>query len=236
MAAIRVRETRHGRELRIEGTLASRYRRGQAMTGGLWDALAAPLAALAPSRVRRVLILGLGGGSAARAIRALAPSAEIVGVESDRRLLAAARRWLALDSLGLEIVHGNARRFLETDRRRFDLVLEDVFLAAKGTAWKPGWLPMPGLALAARRLAAGGVLVSNTIGETAAVARAYLELFGRVLTLRLRDYENGVVVGGVELPARALRARIAARGLLRPLLRRLSIHTWGSGGEAAKRR
>jgi SAM-dependent methyltransferase len=220
---VHVRVTRHGRELKIGGTLASYYRRGDAMTGALWDGLAAPLAALAPARVRRVLILGLGGGSAARAIRALAPAAEVVGVDSDREVIAAARRWLALDSLGLEIVHQDARRFLETDRRRYDLVLEDVFVASKGQAWKPDWLPLPGLALAARRLHAGGVLVSNTIDETAPFVRAYRALFGRALTLRLRDYENGIVVGGVEIPARALRARIAARPLLRPVLPLLSI-------------
>jgi spermidine synthase len=218
-----VRLTRHGRELRIEGTLASYYHRGQAMTGSVWDGLAAPLAVLAPERVRRVLILGLGGGSAARALRALAPSAAIVGVESDLRVIKAARRWLELDSLGLEIVHESALRFLRRDRRRFDLVLEDVFLASQGNAWKPDWLPEPGLSLAASRLAAGGLLVSNTIDETTAIVRAYRRLFGRALTLRLRDYENTIVMGGTALSARAVRARIASRGLLRPVLRVLSV-------------
>src|SRR5262245_52444627 len=94
---IAVRATRRGHDLRIEGTFASSYRRGPAITGSLWDGLAAPLAALAPEGVRRVLVLGLGGGSAARALRALAPRAEIVGVESDARVIAAARRFLALD-------------------------------------------------------------------------------------------------------------------------------------------
>ena len=221
-----VRLTRQGRELQIGGTLASYYRRGHAMTGGVWDGLAAPLAVLAPHRVRRVLILGLGGGSAARALRALAPEATIVGVESDRRVIKAARRWLDLDALGLEIVHGDALAFLERDRRRFDLVLEDVFLAAEGSAWKPEWLPEPGLSMAVARLSRGGVLVSNTIDETAAWVRAYRRLFGRVLTLRLRDYENGIVVGGTfRLSARALRARIASRSLLRRVLPVLSVRT-----------
>jgi spermidine synthase len=222
--SVTVRTTRTGRELRIGGTLASYYRRGHAMTGSFWDGLAAPLAALPPDRVRRVLILGLGGGSAARAIRALAPHAAIVGVESDRAVIRAARRWLDLDALGLEIVHADARAFLERDRRRFDLVLEDVFLASKGDAWKPDWLPEPGLALARRRLTAGGILASNTIDETGAVVCAYRRLFPQVFTLRLRDYWNGIVMGGTRsVSARTLRARIARRALLRPVLPELSI-------------
>ena len=223
---VAVRLTRRGRELRIGGTLASYYRRGQAMTGTFWDGLAAPLAALPPERVRRVLILGLGGGSAARAIRAMAPRAAIVGVESDLAVIRAARRWLDLDALGLEIVHADARAFLARDRRRFDLVLEDVFLASKGAAWKPDWLPEPGLAMAARRLTAGGILASNTIDETAAVVRAYRRLFPQVFSLRHDEYENAVVMGGTRgLSARGLRARIAGRGLLRSVLPDLSVRT-----------
>jgi spermidine synthase len=221
---VHVRVTRRGRELRIGGTLASYYRRGHAMTGSVWDGLAAPLAALDARRVRRVLILGLGGGSAARAIRALAPQAAIVGVERERDVIQAAREWLDIDALRLEIVHADALHFLQRDRRRFDLVLDDVFLASKGAAWKPDWLPEPGLAMAARRLAAGGVLVSNTIDETAAVVRACRRLFPRVFTLRLRDYENAVVMGvTARLTARELRARMAARGLLSSVLPVLSI-------------
>ena len=90
--------------------------------------------------------------------------------------------------------------------------------------WKPDWLPEPGLSLAARRLRRGGILVSNTIDETARWVRAYRRLFGRALTLRLPDYENGIVVGcGEGLSARALRREIAAHRLLQPVLPGLTI-------------
>ena len=52
-----------------------------------------------PARRRRVLILGLGGGSVARVVRALAPRAKIVGVEMNGAVLRAARRHLDLDAL-----------------------------------------------------------------------------------------------------------------------------------------
>ena len=61
------------------------------MTRCVWDAIAAPILWLPESRRRRILILGLGGGSIARIARALAPKAEIVGVELDRDVVRLAR-------------------------------------------------------------------------------------------------------------------------------------------------
>jgi len=61
---IRIRETKRGRALEIDGTFASWWSREGKATGSVWDALAAPLLALPASRRRRVLILGLGGGVA----------------------------------------------------------------------------------------------------------------------------------------------------------------------------
>ena len=87
---VRVRDTSAGRELWVDGTFASLYRPGRATTGTVWDAIAAPIAWLPPRRRRRVLLLGLAGGSVARVVRALAPRAEIVGVEFDAAVLAAA--------------------------------------------------------------------------------------------------------------------------------------------------
>jgi len=54
---------------RIDGTFASWYEPGRAVTGSVWDALAAPILLLPRARRSRVLILGLGGGSAARIVR-----------------------------------------------------------------------------------------------------------------------------------------------------------------------
>ena len=86
--------------------------------------LAAGIAALPRRRRRSVLLLGLGGGSAARVARALAPRARIVGVEIDPSVVRLARRWFDLDALGIEVVVEDARAYLEKCPRRFDAVLE----------------------------------------------------------------------------------------------------------------
>lgn len=227
---------RRGRELRIDGTTASWYDPSLPVTGSVWDALAAPLLLLPPARRRRVLIVGLGGGSAARVVRALAPRAGIVGIERSREVLDAARRWLDLDALGVDVVVDDARRWLAGSRRRFDVVIEDVFVGRGRGVHKPDWLPEPGLELAARRTRAGGLVVSNALDESAAVGRTLRRLFPGVLRLELADYDNRIWVGGPRiLSGRGLRAAVDGHGLLAAAAVRISFRRLPAPGPSAAR-
>jgi spermidine synthase len=221
---IEIKRIGNGRALRIDGTFASWYEPGKATTGSVWDALAAPLLLLPKPRRSRVLILGLGGGSAARVARAIAPRARITGVERDPRVVRAARRWFDLGGLEVEVVEGDARRFLERTRRSFDAILDDVFVGDRRSVRKPDWLPDPGLALAAERLGRGGVLVSNAIDEAPQVSRAMHGLFGSTLQIEIAGYDNRVVVGAdFPLSGRALRCALSRDRTLAASARRFAI-------------
>jgi len=211
----RVVVQRGGRELRVDGTFASFYEPGSVVTGSVWDGLGASLLALPPARRRRILVLGLGGGSAARLARALAPRAHIVGVEIDREVIALARRWFDLDALDVEVVNGDARHFLARERRRFDAVLEDVFVGRGRSVHKPGWMVEEGLPRAAECVARGGVLTSNTLDETAEVAAVLRARFPGLVEIGVRDYDNRLLVAGpASLSGRELRAAVAKSPVL----------------------
>lgn len=221
-----MRVSPRGRELRIDGTFASWWSPGSPVTGGVWDALAAPVLLLPPARRRSLLVLGLGGGSVARVLRALAPRARIVGVERDPAVLRAARRRLGLSALGVEVVESDARVYLAKLQRRFDLIVEDVFVGSGRAVHKPDWLARGVLARLAGRLAPGGLLVSNTIDEAPAMARAFARLFPASLCLAVRDFDNRVLVGGsTPLTAAALRGALAREPLLAGALARLRVRT-----------
>ena len=215
------------RELRVDGTYASAWTPGEGATRSVWDALAASVLALEPARRNRVLLLGLGAGSAARIVRALAPQARIVGVEFDPDVVAAARRWFELDALRLEVVIGDAREVVAKQRGRFDLVLEDVFVGREATLRKPEGFPLPVLEHAARLLAPGGVLASNTIDEGPAVRRALAERFPRVAEIAVAEHDNRIYVAGSgsRVAAAALRRAVAGDPLLAPTLPRLRFRT-----------
>jgi spermidine synthase len=223
---VRVVRAGRGRALRIDGTLASFYAPGHALVGPVWDALAAPLVWLAPARRRSVLLLGLGGGSVARVARALAPGARIVGVERSAEVVRAARRHFDLDALGVEVVLADARVYLERTRARFDLVIEDIFVGQGRRVGKPEWLPRPGFGLAARRLAAGGVLTSNALDEAPVSLRAMGELFPARVDIAVDGWDNRILVAGpARLSGAGLRAALARDPLLAPTLARLSLRT-----------
>lgn len=225
-----------GRSLRIDGTFASWYRPGTPITGSVWDALAAPFLLLPERPRRRVLILGLGGGSAARVIRAIAPSAQITGVELDPEVVDAARRFFDLDHLGVELVADDARHYLAATRRRFDLILEDVFIGAGNAVHKPHWLPAPGLSEAKKRLAPGGVLATNAIDEAAEATRVLERLFLSTLRIGVEDYDNQIVVGAsFALSGRSLRAAVRRCAVLGPTASRLRFRR-GRGRREGQRR
>lgn len=221
---VRVRRGREGTSLRVDGTHASLYRAGEAVTGSVWDALAAPLLWLPRRRRASVLVLGLGGGSAARLVRAVSPRSRIVGVERSPEVVEAARRWFGLDELGVEVVCDDAQRFLTRSRAHFDVVIEDVFIGSARTVRKPAWLLEGGLERAAARLRRGGLLVANTIDETADVARVLRAHFPGLVCVHVEGFDNRVLVGGPRgLSGRAMRSAVSAHPLLRRTLDHLSF-------------
>lgn len=221
---VEIREVRGGLELRIDGTQASVHRPGAALTGVVWWALASPILLLPRDRLRRVLLLGLAAGSVGRAVHALDPGAEIVGVELDREVVRLARRHFGLDQLGIELVLGDALDYLRRERRRFDLIVEDLFVGPSRSVRKPGWLLGEGYRLIRKRLRPGGYVVSNTIHEMSGVVRAMRPFGGRIVSMDVRGHWNRVTVCGRDLPApRQMRLVLASRKETSRILPSLSL-------------
>ncbi len=217
------------RELRVLGSFSSYYAPGEVLTGSVWDGIAAGALALPEARRRSacdVLLLGLGGGSAARVVRALLPEARIVGVEIEPEVVRLARRWFDLDALGVEVVVADARRYLARTRGRFDAVFEDCFVGTGDDAVKPEGFPLPALEKAASRLKRGGILVSNSLDEWREVAAAVSSLRPATVRIDIEGYDNRIWVGGpASLTARTLRHAVATSPVLRPTLPSLRFRT-----------
>lgn len=206
MATVEVRRTKRGAELRVDGTLASAILADGKGTGPVWDAIALPVALRPPDAPVSVLLLGLAGGSVVRAAQAFRPDTRFVGVDFDQTVVDAAREHLGLDALGVEIVVGDARDILRSERRRFDLLIEDLFVGPSSAVRKPDWLLGEGIPLAHKRLAPGGLYVTNTIHEGPAMRRALLSNFPHLTEISVRCYWNRIYVASEEpLDSRTIR-------------------------------
>lgn len=202
-----IQEGSRGRELIVDGTLASLWDVGKATTGSVWDGLAAPLLFLPPEKRNRVLILGLGGGSVARVIRAIAPTASIIGVEMDQAVVDMANSQMGLDSLGVEVVVGDAFDFLKQADTLFDLIIDDVNVGYS----KPNWIPEPAYELVAKCLNTDGVLVSNNFYDTTYdKVHDYLRAnFDGMVQINFDGLSNSVLVASSEgLTAQNLRSAV----------------------------
>lgn len=218
----------HGRELRVGGTSASWYQPGRVLTGSVWDALAVPVAALPRDERRRLLILGLGGGSAAHVLRAAASEARIVGVELEPKVVELARKHFDLDSLGVEVEVGDAAAYIEQDRGGWDFILEDCFIGVDGDLGKPAWFLEHGVEVCADRLRPGGVFVVDTIQESGLLCQQLRARFEHVVGIRMQDCTNHVLVGSDRpLDASSLRASIRAHPALCDALGNMSLRTLG---------
>jgi spermidine synthase len=226
---VRVEDRGGARTLVVDETFASFYQPGELATHCVWDAIAAPLAWLAPRRRRKILILGLGAGSVARLARAIAPEAEIRGIELDAEVVRLARAHFDLDALELSIEQADARVWLEravARAERYDAILEDVFIGRGDAVHKPNWIPDPAHRQAASLLARGGILVSNTLDEHARVASAMRDAFASVVEIQVEDYDNRVLVAGGEgLSGISLRQAVADSPILRASLSVMSFRT-----------
>lgn len=77
------------------------------------------------------LVLGLGGGSGALLVRKYWPHADIVGVDLDPIVVGLGKKYLDLDSIGVEIKINDGLEYckgIKGDGKRHDLVLVDMYV------------------------------------------------------------------------------------------------------------
>ncbi|MEK7188321.1 MAG: methyltransferase domain-containing protein [Patescibacteria group bacterium] len=87
------------------------------------------------SEIRNCLILGLGGGSAAKIVRKFWPKAKITGVEIDPIMVELGTRHLGLGNDNVEVVISDALDFILNHKfyilNHFDLILVDLYVGDK---------------------------------------------------------------------------------------------------------
>lgn len=82
-------------------------------------------------KVNKCLILGLGGGSAAKLVRKYWPNSKITGIDIDPVIVNLGSKYLNLDEANIDVEIVDARKYLTRlirEGRTFDLVLIDMYV------------------------------------------------------------------------------------------------------------
>jgi spermidine synthase len=117
------------------------------------------IATIYPEEPRKILMLGLGGGSLSTYLGRFMPETAIDTVEIDRRVIEVAKQYFGLrETTRVRYLDGDGRVFLNRNKELYDLILLD--------AYRGGFVPFHLLtrefyALARQRLTPGGALASN---------------------------------------------------------------------------
>jgi len=155
-----------GRSVRLYegGILHTQTHPDRLFTGSVWDLLSLPALMMPAGSIRRVLVLGVGGGSVLRQLQRLLGPLHITGVEYNDLHLELAQRFFGLGPDVADLVHADAGAFVRSwTGEPFDMIIDDIFAEkdgqpARAIAADTDWM------MALRRvLSPGGVLVTNFV-------------------------------------------------------------------------
>ncbi len=150
-------------EFRVAGALHASFHKTRFLTGLAWDLIAAAALLRKDGPPRSILMLGLAGGTAYRALRHLLPDCKLTAIDIDSEIVGLARAHMELDALGIEVITTDAYPWLAQNQRQFDVVFDDIYLAGKTDVFRPqAWNPEL-LDHLRRATAPGGVLAVNLV-------------------------------------------------------------------------
>lgn len=188
--------------LYTNGVFHSQFNPRRPISGNLWNMLALPGYLYRPSQsLRRIAVLGVGGGAVVRHLLQMAPHAQVTGVDLDKVHLHIAQSYFGLGSDRVHLHHGDAIPWLEQyDGPPFDLVIDDLFgetkdhykLPQRAVAVTSTWL-----AAAQAHLTSTGILAYNLESPLQAEGlvranRALQSPFPQILEVTSARYENVV--------------------------------------------
>jgi spermidine synthase len=192
-------------EFRVAGAIHATWHRQRFLTGMAWDAITAGVLLRGHELPRRLLMLGLGGGTALRQLTKLIPQLQITAVELDGGMISLARKFMHLDELNLTIVHDEAYAWLKKNRQSFDAIVDDVYGSGALDVSRPTCYT-PELATALQRaLAPGGVFAANLVtgpghrSMQSAFRKFFRQTFPVVRCVTPTLSLNETLVGGTEL-------------------------------------
>ena len=193
---------RAGRSTRLytDGVFHSQYNPGRPVTRGVWDLLMLPAFFYPQGTIKRVLVMGVGGGAVIHLLHRYVRPEQITAIDMDATHLAIAKRFFKIKRSMASLVEADAVKWLQTYKGPpFDMIVEDLFTEEGGEAARAVPLTRAWFQLLSRHLGKSGMLVMNLFTAKELRHSAYCgdsqvaAEFKAAYTLCLPLFENIVV-------------------------------------------
>ena len=124
-----VRASRNTYSLYTNGVCHSEYNSYNISTGSYWDLLILPIFFYAnKNNIKRILVLGVGGGAVINQIMSLMSPEIVVGIEVNPMHLYIARRFFEVERPEVKLIEADAVSWLmDYSDAPFDMIIEDMF-------------------------------------------------------------------------------------------------------------
>lgn len=227
-----VRTAGRTRRLYTNGVFHSQYHPERLFTGGVWDLLMMPALFFEPGHIKRILLLGVGGGSVIHLLRHYVQPDVIDGIEINPVHLQIARRFFGVTPSLANLICTDGIDWLQNySGPRYDMIIDDLYGEEEGEPLRAVDLDNRWLNTVKKHLSPQGVMVLNTMSSRTLKQAACFthkplsKSFPSAYQLHLPIYHNAVgAVFRQPVQARDLRRRLPQYPALNQLdfrLRRL---------------
>jgi spermidine synthase len=219
-----------GNSLRLykNGVFHTQYNASHPICGNVWDLLLIPAFFIRPRTIRRVLVLGVGGGAVIRLLNQFVRPEEVIGVELNPLQIYIARRFFGVGRGQARLVHGDAVKWIKDYRGpAFDMIVDDLFDEEGGQPKRPVFADSDWFIGLRTHLSSQGVLVMNFASQTEWKSCAYIsdpkvqKQFSSAFRLHKPQYENTIAAFLTQTStSRKLRRNLAREPGLDPNVKR----------------
>lgn len=195
-----VRTAGASRRLYTNRAFHTQYHPKHLFTGAIWDCLSLPSLCLSEPP-KRVLVLGVAGGTVIHQLQQLHAPISVIGIELDAMHISLAKEYFSLNYDNLQIIHADAKAWLARSKATFDYIVDDVFLHAEDGGQGDGEadparsveLDILWFNLLKKHLSPNGVLIQNHIDETQAQFARKQLTNTRLIQFETQGFENKVL-------------------------------------------
>lgn len=194
-----VRTAGKTRRLYTDGVFHSQYHPDRLFAGSIWDLLMLPALFYEPGQIKRILLLGVGGGAVIHLLRHYVQPEVIDAIDLNPVHLQIARRYFNIKPSMANLIQADGINWLQNYKGpRYDMIIDDMYGEENGEPARAIELNYRWLSTLRKHLNPKGVLVMNTMSskelkQAACFTNAQLSRsFKSAYQLYLPIYHNAV--------------------------------------------